>query len=354
MAAHGWHVLPLAPTTKRPLGNCPRCRETRGRPLHPIEECPCLPAGGWCHGVRAATTNPTRLTTWWTRTPAAIPAIAAGPSGLVLIDIDHHTETLPPNLATGLLPGIDLTRQPIPETAWNAPDAIRDGHDTLRLLAQLRGGHTAWPADPAHQPIVATTPSGGHHLWYQTPAHNLHQVLADPQGRYGLAWQVDIKAGWSYGIAPGAHTAKGTYHHTTGDIAKPGRLPPWLAHEITRAAGPPTPRPTPPPTRTATGNRGANYLNTVINRGTDQLKTLKDGRKLALSALAYQAGGLLAWSGLNETDITEDLIAAGIASGLPHRTAERTVTRALNNGKQRPLNDPRLAVGGPAWPATNF
>lgn len=45
-AARGWHVLPLSPDSKRPLGNCPACRDyDNGKPPHRIEDCPCIPAG---------------------------------------------------------------------------------------------------------------------------------------------------------------------------------------------------------------------------------------------------------------------------------------------------------------------
>jgi hypothetical protein len=335
LAALGWHVFPLAPD-KRPLANCPTCRERAGRPPHPIEACLCLPQGGWCHGVRAATTDPATLTHWWTYQPAAAIGIAAGPSRLVLIDIDTHGKPLPAHLATGLLPGIDLACEPINPELWNH-SGHRDGRDTLRLLAQLRGGPRPWPTDPAHQPVTAHTPSGGRHLWYRAPAGQLHQALG------ALAWQVDIKAGWSYGLAPGTTTANGTYQHTGGDPAHPGDPPPWLTREITRVA---TPKPAPPaPNRVtaaptnATGP--ANYLRTVIDRGAAAFATAGDGRKQSLAALAYKAGGYLQWSGIPETEVIDRLISAGTNSGLSYRTAERTARRSLDTGKTRPLAPPQ-------------
>jgi len=74
-----------------------------------------------------------------------VPGAAAGPSGLVLIDIDTHHDQLPPDLATGLLPGINLTHEPIPRGAWADPGRFRDGRDTLTLLARRRGGPRPWP-----------------------------------------------------------------------------------------------------------------------------------------------------------------------------------------------------------------
>ena len=102
LAAADWHILPLPAASKRPLCNCPARRDRPAGP-HPIERCPCLPAGRRRHGVRAATTDPARLTAWWHNEPGAVPGVAAGPSGLVLIDIDAHADAPPADLATGLL-----------------------------------------------------------------------------------------------------------------------------------------------------------------------------------------------------------------------------------------------------------
>jgi hypothetical protein len=262
---------------------------------------------------------------------------------LVLVDIDAHGGQLPPALATGLLPGIDLGAEPIPHSAWENPARFRDGRDSLTLLARLRGGPRPWPSGPEHQPVIAATPSGGTHLWYQAPANGLRQALADPQGRYGLAWQVDIKAGWSYGIAPGAVTAVGTYRLRSGDSKRPGRMPAWLAAEVQRVSGPRPP--SLPADSTSPGLPGgsgpAAYLTTVVTRGAARLAAMTDGRQRALSALAYQAGGLLRWSGLDGDQVTGQLIDAGTASGLSPSLAERAVRRAFANGIARPLTSPR-------------
>ena len=270
-----------------------------------------------------------------------MPGVAAGPSGLVLVDIDAHGGPPPPHLATGLLPGIDLATEPIPPGAWADPARFRDGRDTLALLARLRGGPRPWPTGPQHQPVTAATPSGGAHLWYQAPAPNLRQALSDPHGRYGLAWQIDLKAGWSYGIAPGATTTAGPYPVRGGDPAHPGRMPAWLAHEVIRATTTAPRQPvTPPPLPSPGGPGPAAYLTTVIGRGAAQLAALTDGRKRALSALAYHAGGLLAWSGANREHITGQLIDAGTAAGLGPSTSARIVNRAITNGIDRPVAQP--------------
>ena len=271
-----------------------------------------------------------------------MPGVAAGPSGLVLVDIDAHGGPPPPTLATGLLPGVNLTAEPIPPGAWADPARFRDGRDSLALLARLRGGPRPWPTGPEHQPVTAATPSNGVHLWYQAPAPNLRQALSDPHGRYGLAWQIDLKAGWSYGIAPGAD------HHRR-PLPGPRRRPrPPRPHaRLARPRGHPRHRGThhasPPPRRR---NRRpadpgpAAYLATVIGRGAAQLTALTDGRKRALSALAYHVGGLLAWSGLDRGQVASQLVDAGTAAGLRPGISDRIVNRAISNGIDRPRTPP--------------
>jgi hypothetical protein len=98
----------------------------------------------------------------------------------------------------------------------------------------------------------------------------------------------------------------------------------------------PAPRGRPSRARTA-------YLATVIDRGAARLVGLTDGRKRALAALAYQIGGLLAWSGLPQHEVTARLTAAGHQQRLHPTDAQRIVTRALANGQAQPLTPP------PAW-----
>jgi len=342
LAEQGWHVFPLSPVTKGPLANCKRC-DPKTRTTHPIENCPCIAAGRWCHGVRAATTNPHRITAWWRAAPHAVPGIAAGPSGLVLIDIDTHGEPLPDDHATALLPGIDLRTELIGEAAWRDRTAFSTGRDSLNLLARLRGRRNPWPNDAAYQPLVVTTPSGGTHLWYRAPdGIALHQALAST--RRALAWKVDVKAGWSYGIAPGVTTAAGTYTIASGTPATVGRMPDWLTDEVVRVAGPEHRDTTAtlarsPAVAAVSADRGTRYLLTVLDRGDTQLRKRSgdDGRKQRLAALAYQAGGLIHLTKLTEHDVIDRLTDTGIASGLPARKAEDIARTSLANGQRRPL-----------------
>jgi hypothetical protein len=67
---------------------------------------------------------------------------------------------------------------------------------------------------------------------------------------------------------------------------------------------------------------------------------MSDGRKRALSALAYHVGGLLAWSGQDREHIVNELADAGTAAGLPPGISARIVNRAIANGIARPVTPP--------------
>ena len=155
---------------------------------------------------------------------------------------------------------------------------------------------------------------------------------------------------WEPPQNPGRFTATtaGPYPVRDGDPAHPGHMPGWLAHEVIRATTTAPRQPVTPPPPSPGGPGPAPYLATVIGRGAAQLSALTDGRKRALSALAYHVGGLLAWSGADRGQVTRQLIDAGTAAGLGPGTSTRIVNRAITNGVDRPCTPPGSRVHRPA------
>ena len=137
-----------------------------------------------------------------------------------------------------------------------------------------------------------------------------------------------------------AATIAGTYRIRGGDPAHPGRMPAWLAREVIRATTAAPRQPVSPPPPSPGGPGPAAHLATVISHVATQLGALADGRKRALSALAYHAGGLLQWSGADRGHITGQLIDAGTAAGLGPGIGARIVNRAITNGIDRPVRQP--------------
>jgi hypothetical protein len=109
------------------------------------------------NGVKAATTDPVQIGTWWAEWPNATIGIAAGPSRLVILDIDVKGET--------------------------------DGRASLRTCERLLG----------RLPLTRSvrTPSGGVHLYFSAPDG---VELRPSAGKLGPG--IDVRAGWSYVIAP--------------------------------------------------------------------------------------------------------------------------------------------------------
>jgi hypothetical protein len=226
LAALGWHILPLSPASKRPLGNCAACSTWHGNLGHQADTCPCLAADGWCHGVRAATTDLARISAWWRHEPAAVPGVAAGPSGLILVDIDAHGGQHPPLLATGLLPGIDLAAEPT--------RAVRGR--TRPHSATVATASPCWPGS-------AAAPGPGHPGRSISPSSlRPHQAACTcgtghpPTGSARPSATPKDATGW-----PGQSTSKPA-GHTASPPARP--LPP--APTRYAAATPPGPAACPP------------------------------------------------------------------------------------------------------------
>ncbi|GAU67621.1 DNA polymerase [Streptomyces sp. NBRC 110611] len=177
LAGQGYAVHPLAPGMKVPVRGCGRCSPgTTDRPNpayveHDGHTCPCHADGHPCHGVLAATTDPDRLTTWWANMPAAGVGVAAGPSGLVILDVDCHGGE-PPADPEKLLPGIEL-----PDDI--TPGSIVDGRDVLALLVEAR--HATLPGC-APETLTVRTPSDGLHYWFRAPARTVWRPQAGALG----------------------------------------------------------------------------------------------------------------------------------------------------------------------------
>lgn len=156
-AALGWHVLPCG-ADKRPIGKLvPR-------------------------GLKDATTDAETIRAWWKKSPDALPAVVAGPSGLAIADFD-----------------------------------VKGGKDGLAALSRL--GY-ALPAT-----WTQATPSGGSHAVYAAPAG-----IDMPNGTADLFERgsgIDRRTGESYAVLYATPPA------SLDDLAP---APEWLIVTADRAA----------------------------------------------------------------------------------------------------------------------
>lgn len=328
-AANGWPVHPLAAGRKTPAGNCPACREDPHRPA----DCPCLPAGRWCHGFHAATTDPERLAAWWGAHPGLGVGVSCGPAGLVVLDIDAHSAEAPHR--NRLLPGI-----PIHESVNLT--GLASGFDTLALLAALRGEQS--PADD-EATLRVRTPSGGLHVWYRTaPDSPRYRSSVGSSPKVALAWQVDVRASGGYIVTPATRTPAGTYT-PVGSARLPALLPAWLAAELRRTGHVPGPAPArvpgPRPVRPAGGVSRALRLLEPLLAEVRACAAAAEGTGFTekLNRAAYTAGGLVA-AGLLAGPRAQDLLieAADAARPYRHRHSLTVIASALSAGAARPLH----------------
>lgn len=319
LASHGIAVHPLVPGQKTPVGLCDRCRpprDDRPSPLyirHEIDDCRCIPAGRPCHGVRAATTDVERVDAWWGADPRCGVGVACGPSEIVILDIDTHGGTPP----TDPLPGVDVDAR-----GWTS------GWDTIAALATARGQGLPWDTHPT---ITVATPSGGLHAWYR---------VDDPwqwtPGAGQIGWQVDLRAAWAYGIAPGTRAGGGVYT-AVGSCRTIAPLPDWLAADLRRVGHYRTPTPPPSPiNREAVTRTGARYVDAVVSAEVEAVSSASAGTRNARLWEAARALGRFVGTGdLSMSDIERDLTGAASAAGLGAGETAATIASGIRAGLRR-------------------
>lgn len=275
-AGRGWPVFPLAPGTKRPAV---RDWETR------------------------ATTDPDRIRRCWTTGSYGV-AVATGPAGLVVLDLDTPKDG----------------QAPPPELADHAPTC---GMDTLILLAREAGRPMPFDTHTVH------TPTGGLHLYYTAP-HGAE--LRNTTGRLG--WLIDTRAAGGYVAAPG--TTIDRHPYTPADEADPAPLPGWIADRLADSHTAPS-GPVDPP---EIADRGS-YLHTAVQEECTRVQRAPQGqRNRALYIAATALGQLVAGDALTEHDVYGVLLSAAeypIAAGAyDARQARRTIASGLRAGAHRP------------------
>jgi DNA polymerase-1 len=274
-AGRGWHVFPLRPGDKRPAfpdhkaedctGTDPRCR------------------GGHQGWEPRATTDPGRIARAWARTPYNI-GIAAGPSGLLVIDLDVPK------------PG------EVPPPQW-ALAGITDGADVLAALCERHGQPLPF------ETFMARTRRGGLHLYFTAPPG---ARLGNTSGRSprGLGWLIDTRGHGGYVVAPGsfADLPDGAGRYEVIYDRPPAPLPEWLA-ALLDTASPATPRVECP--RPAAGITAVpSYADAALGGEVKRVLASPDGgHNWALNKAAFNLGRRIA-AGIVDRDLAETALQA--------------------------------------------
>ncbi|MFJ9040424.1 bifunctional DNA primase/polymerase [Streptomyces sp. NPDC102406] len=273
-AAHGWHVFPLRPGTKRPA-------------LHGESVCP--RTGACEHGhvkwEQRATTDPDRIHAAWSTGPFNV-GIATGPSGLVVLDLD----------------------MPKDKSNADAPD----GAATFGALCE-RAGHAV------PDTYRVRTASGGTHLYFTAPDGVRYANTAGTIGEL-----IDTRAWGGYVVAAGSTTPAGAYEAVSGSVALP--LPEWMQTILK-----PAPRPSVAPLRlpAVDGSRAA--LAALDAECAIVAAAPESQRNTTLNRSAFKVGRFVAWGDLPRHVAEEAFQGAGEASGLTPAECRTTIRSALDS-----------------------
>lgn len=265
-AERGWHVFPLIPGSKRPA-----IRRWEQR----------------------ATTDCGRIRRCWEHRPYNI-GVAAGPSGLVVVDLDTTK------------PGED------------GPD----GAEALASLCQQHGQPLAHGTT-----YTVTTPSSGLHLYYAAPEGT---TLRNTAGQ--VARRVDTRAGGGYVVAPGS-TVNGRAYRAVHDVPAV-ELPAWLASLLVPPPLPPQ-QPVTVPMR-ATDRRSAYLRAAVAGELKRVASSAPDEHNRDLFRASVALGQLIAGGELNASDVTAWLTEAAARVGQRPGETARTIASGFRIGARRP------------------
>ncbi|MCC4320013.1 bifunctional DNA primase/polymerase [Streptomyces malaysiensis] len=271
-AGRGWHVFPLLPGAKPPA-------------LHGTERCPhtgdC--ATGHRKWEQRATDDPEQIAAWWSRRWYNV-AVATGPSGLVVIDLD------------------------VPKGNSSADTPC--GVTTFKALCERAG-------QPVPDTYRVRTASGGWHLYFTAPPGIR---LTNTAGKLGPL--IDTRAWGGYVVAAGSAIGGGLYADSGVHVAP---LPGWLCDRLTAR---PQPR-----GRVAvpSSSRASRYATAALEAEIAAVAGAEVGqRNHTLLRAARALGRLIASGDLTRSEVEEALNGAGERAGLRPYECGPVITSALN------------------------
>ncbi|WP_174546397.1 bifunctional DNA primase/polymerase [Nocardiopsis dassonvillei] len=284
-ARRGWHVFPLRTRAKRPVRT-------------------------FTDWERHATRDEDAIRAYWGVHPAHNVAVACGPSGLVVIDLDTPKDG----------------EQPPPE--WARP-GITNGADVLAALAEEHADGDTTFLDT----FTVTTRRGGTHLYYTAPQNASYR---NTSGRLG--WLIDTRATGGYVVGPGSYVADtdGRGPYTVTNPADTAPLPGWLATLLEPACRRPVT--TGQVHQALTTSPGlATYVTRALRGEVDRVLAAKEGRRNHTLNTAAFAVGTLVGAGMLPKHLAQDALEqAGLQVGLEPSEVDATVHSGIQAGIRRP------------------
>ncbi len=248
-----------------------------------------------------ATRDMDRIIAAWSHSPAANPAIACGPSGLLVVDCD-------------IAKGEFALKGTAYEDLHDRLGPMVDGHDVLREMCQRYGGD--W--DELNDTYRVQTGSFGLHLYYWWPAGLKASQASPVKGLVDVRGNGGERGG--YVLAAGSVTSKGPY---IAENATPVRnAPPWLVELCREKPAPARPLFAQP--------RRIGTMSGLI----DTVRNAPDGN---LSNALYWAARSACSDGIPIQDAIDQLGEAYTASNGRggHRQAEASINSAYRNQQRK-------------------
>lgn len=271
-------------------------------PLRPGSKVPAV-RGDW-EGLAVADPRRLREVGW----PAGGNiAIACGPSGLFVLDLD---------VAKGSGGG---------QVGGAVGDAREEPTDGAAVLRELAAGR------PIPETFTVATPSGGMHLYFRAPAA---PRLRNTVARLGPL--IDTRAAGGYVVGPGS-VIRGRPYEIVADLPI-APVPRWIVRELiakARAELPPLPVEVAgarPPAAAAAAYGAAALRNEVERVLAARVGTRND----TLNRAAYALGRLIGAGILDRDLAASELFHAARRVGLPAREASSTLASGLGAGIARP------------------
>ena len=271
-ADRGWSVFPLVPGGKTPV------------------------IRGW---EAQASIDRRQIFRWWVKNLRMNIGIAAGKSGLLVVDLDQGNGDTPPPRFSG----------------------ASNGRDALAILAAGAGVEV-----PTNTYTVETP--GGSHLYFRVP-----EGLTCRNSVSALGWKIDTRCHGGYVVGAGSRRPEGSYQVThPGPVAE---LPDWLREALT------------PPTvaehdlvRLPSGRASA-YVRAIIEGEAYDVVTARTGtRHRSLLKAARTLGRLVGGGELGENDAREALLDAAHGhlgvDGFTEEELIRTVEDGIAYGMRLP------------------
>jgi len=281
LAARGWALFPVLPGRKRPA------------------------ISRW---QDRATTDPDRLTRFFTTHPDHNAGIACGPSGLLVIDCDT----------------------PTPDDPSHAGNHGRDG---WAVLGELAADHDGLP-----DTWTVTTPSGGRHLYFRLPPPTPDRPVFGNTSRT-LGPMLDTRGPGGQVLAPGSRLPHGGY--ALLDDTTPADLPGWLYRRLSDPAAPTVSAPA-DPAAAAPSVRVA-YIAAAVHAELQRVTTApRGGHNTAVFTAARALGQLVGAGLLDRTRVEHDLTTAAhhIITG-PCDCTARDITASIASGVRYGERRPR-------------